>query len=83
MARPLLRQYKRTTDFMNSIPKLKSTASIDAMSAVCLLERYLEDQGEGSLPAIACSYPPPRDLMFFNYNIGNDLQKWLFPIQCG
>lgn len=41
------------------------------MSAVCLLERYLEDQGEGSLPAQPCSYPPPRELMFFDYNIGN------------
>ena len=47
------------------------------MSAVCLLERYLEDQGEGSLPAIACSYPPPRELMFFNYNIGNGSAKLL------
>ena len=78
MARPLLRQHKRTTDFVNSIPILKSTASIDAMSAVCLLERYLEDQGEGSLPAIACSYPPPRDLMFFNYNIGNGHREMAF-----
>ena len=65
---------------MNSTPKLKSTASIDAMSAVCLLERYLEDQGEGSLPAIACSYPPPRDLMFFNYNIGNGPTEIVFRI---
>lgn len=52
--------------YLNSI-----TATIDAMSAACLLERYLEDEGIGSLPARPCSYPPPRELMFFNYNIGN------------
>ena len=43
------------------------------MSAVCLLERYLEDQGDGSLPAQACSYPPPRELSYFNYNIGEKI----------
>jgi putative transcription antitermination factor YqgF len=46
----------------------KLKASIDAMSALCLLERYLEDQGDGSLAAIPCTYPPPKELMYFDYN---------------
>jgi RNase H-fold protein (predicted Holliday junction resolvase) len=46
----------------------KMKASVDAMSAVCLLERYLEDQGDGSLAAIPCTYPPPKELMYFDYN---------------
>ena len=39
------------------------------MSAACLLERYLEDKGRGSLLAPACSYPPPKDLEYFDYNL--------------
>ena len=44
-------------------------ASLDAMSAACLLERYLEDKGEGSLEAQACSYPPPKHLEQFDYEV--------------
>lgn len=43
-------------------------ASLDAMSAACLLERYLEDQGEGSLPALPCPHPFPPELDDFDYN---------------
>ena len=38
------------------------------MSAACLLERYVEDCGEGSLPALACYYPIPSELDDFDYN---------------
>ena len=41
-------------------------ASVDAMSAACLLERYLEDKGEGALEARACAYPPPDELRLFD-----------------
>ena len=50
----------------------KVKASLDAMSAACLLERYLEDEGEGALLAIPCSYPPPPELAYFDYNIVKD-----------
>lgn len=39
------------------------------MSAACLLERYIEDQGDGSILAQPCIYPPPSDLACFDYNI--------------
>jgi hypothetical protein len=39
------------------------------MAAACLLERYLEDKGVGSVSAPICSYPPPLDLETFNYDI--------------
>lgn len=39
------------------------------MSAVCLLERYVEDEGWGSLSAEPCSYPPPAELEIFDYNV--------------
>eukprot|EP01040_Poterioochromonas_malhamensis_P010645 gene10645-11592_t len=60
--------------FTTSEAKLKiaysnSKASVDSMSAACLLERYLEDKGRGSLLAPACSYPPPPDLENFDYNL--------------
>lgn len=42
-------------------------ASLDAMSAACLLERYIEDCGEGSMPAIPCAYPVPPELDCFDY----------------
>lgn len=45
----------------------KLQASLDAMSACCLLERYIEDRGEGCLPAIPCRYPPPDELANFDY----------------
>lgn len=44
------------------------TASLDSMSAACLLERYIEDEGEGSIEAIPCAYPPPPQLAKFDYN---------------
>ena len=47
-------------------------ASLDAMSAACLLERYLEDRGEGALAAVACAYPPPRELERFDYGVVRD-----------
>eukprot|EP00600_Ochromonadales_sp_CCMP1393_P003620 CAMPEP_0174995588 /NCGR_PEP_ID=MMETSP0004_2-20121128/24254_1 /TAXON_ID=420556 /ORGANISM="Ochromonas sp., Strain CCMP1393" /LENGTH=316 /DNA_ID=CAMNT_0016249911 /DNA_START=48 /DNA_END=998 /DNA_ORIENTATION=- len=48
----------------------KIKATLDAMSAACLLERYLEDAGEGSISAICYdTYPLPDDLAYFDYNI--------------
>jgi len=32
------------------------------------LERYLQDEGEGSKIAPICPYPVPKDLQFFNYD---------------
>ena len=46
----------------------KIRSSLDAMAAACLLQRYLEDQGEGALGASPCNYPPPEELAFFNYD---------------
>ena len=43
-------------------------ASLDAMSAACLLERYMEDKGEGALAPQMCAYPPPKDLDRFDYD---------------
>jgi len=37
------------------------------MSAACLLERYISDEGQGSLKAEACEYPPPVELEMFDY----------------
>ena len=39
------------------------------MSAACLLERYLEDCGEGAIDALPCSFPPPLDIAYFDYKI--------------
>ena len=47
----------------------KVRASLDAMSAACLLERYLEDSGVGAMPTVPCSYPPPPELAFFDYDV--------------
>jgi hypothetical protein len=67
--------------------------SIDAMSACCLLERYIgnirtyidvinilknvptEDEGEGTLDALPCSFPIPKDLERFDYGIVKDYIK--------
>ena len=46
-----------------------SLATLDAMSACCLLERYLQEEGDGSLDARPTSYPPPKSLEIFDYNI--------------
>jgi hypothetical protein len=39
------------------------------MSAACLLERFLEDQGDGSISAKPCAYPPPDELAVFDYEL--------------
>ena len=55
--------------FVNIISKsLYLLASVDAMSAACLLERYLEDGGAGALDASPCPFPPPADVAMFDYN---------------
>ncbi len=41
--------------------------SKDSIAAACILERYLEDRGQGSLTAIPCGYPIPSDLSIFDY----------------
>jgi hypothetical protein len=56
-----------------------TTASIDAMSAACLLERYMEDSGEGSLQAEPCEYPVPASLDNFDYNTVRQHVKSLYP----
>ena len=43
--------------------------SVDCMAAACLLERYVEDEGGGALPALACDYPIPSEISEFDYNI--------------
>lgn len=53
-------------------------ASLDAMSATCLLERYVEDEGWGSLQAEPCSFPPPKDLEIFDYDIVRKHIKGLY-----
>lgn len=59
---------------------------LDAMAAACILERYVEDEGEGSICGEACEYPPPRDLAFFDYNkvkehIREQYSRELTPLQ--
>ncbi len=44
-------------------------ASLDAVAAACLLERYIDDEGEGSIDAIPCEFPVPNDLANFDYNV--------------
>lgn len=45
-------------------------ATLDAVSAACILERYLEDEGSFNvLPALPCPYPPPYDLEAFDYGL--------------
>ena len=46
----------------------KIRASLDAMAAACLLQRYMEDQGDGAIDARPCPYPPPEEVAFFDYN---------------
>ena len=43
--------------------------SLDAMSARCLLDRYIEDEGRGTLDAIACEFPIPPELERFDYSL--------------
>ncbi len=39
------------------------------MAAACILERYIEDEGEGSVAAVPCQDPPPEELLFLDYNL--------------
>lgn len=43
--------------------------SLDAISALCLLERYIEDEAEGAIEAKPCPYPVPQDLDCFDYSV--------------
>ena len=43
--------------------------SLDAMSARCLLDRYIEDEGRGTLDAVPCEFPIPPDLERFDYSL--------------
>jgi hypothetical protein len=61
------------------IPYPAITASIDAMSAACLLERYMEDSGEGAMPAEPSEYPVPPSLDNFDYNTVRQHVKSLYP----
>jgi RNase H-fold protein (predicted Holliday junction resolvase) len=42
--------------------------SLDAMSAACILERYIEDTGEGSIEPELCEFPIPLSIEEFDYN---------------
>lgn len=46
----------------------KIRASLDAVAAACLLQRYLEDEGEGALEAEKVDYPLPDELAYFDYD---------------
>lgn len=48
---------------------VNTLASLDAMAAACLLERYIQDDGEGSVIAPICDYPIPKSLQYFDYDI--------------
>lgn len=39
------------------------------MSAACLLERYLDSEGEGGYRPPLAVYPPPPDLAIFQYDL--------------
>ena len=59
-------------------------ASLDSMSAACILERYIEDLGEGSIEAQPCVYPPPEELANFDYNVvKKHIQKLYYPPERG
>jgi len=57
-----------TQEAKTRIKAFKTKASIDAMSATCLLERYIEDSGSGSILAKPCIFPPPLEIASFDYN---------------
>lgn len=46
----------------------KITGSVDAVSAACLVERFIEDEGDYTLLAEPCSFPPPPDLEMLDYS---------------
>jgi hypothetical protein len=46
-----------------------NAASIDVMSAMCLLERYVESCGEGAILAPVAAFPVPADLARFDYDV--------------
>lgn len=56
----------REAKFRLSQDRIK--ASVDAMSAACLIERFIEDEGEYSIPAEPCDYPPPTELATLDYS---------------
>ena len=59
-------------------------ASLDSMSAACILERYIEDLGEGSIEAQPCVYPPPAELANFDYNVvKKHIRKLYYPPERG
>jgi putative Holliday junction resolvase len=57
-----------TREAKEKLKQVKIKASIDAMSAVCLIERFVEDEGEYALQAEPCEYPPPPELEILDYN---------------
>ena len=70
-ARVLIMDERYTTREAKAKSKdIYTRSSLDAVSAACLLERFIEDEGEFNvLPALPCSYPPPKDLECFDYGI--------------
>ncbi len=57
---------------------LKRYYSIDSLAAQCLLDRYFEDKGKGSIKALPCDYPIPKELEMFDYNILKQYLKVIF-----
>jgi RNase H-fold protein (predicted Holliday junction resolvase) len=56
----------------------RGKGSIDAMAAACLLERYLEDYGEGAIESPDCPFPPPKELENFDYNLVKAYIRYLY-----
>jgi RNase H-fold protein (predicted Holliday junction resolvase) len=44
-----------------------SVVSSDSMAAACILERYVEDEGDTAVTAVPCSFPPPHELRYLNF----------------
>jgi RNase H-fold protein (predicted Holliday junction resolvase) len=42
---------------------------LDTIAAICILERYLEEEGASAIDAIACSYPPPISLEMMHRSV--------------
>lgn len=53
-------------------------ATIDAMSAACLLERYIDDEGGGSLSARPCGWPIRPENEIFDYEVVKDHIRKLY-----
>lgn len=56
----------REAKFRLSQERIK--ASVDAMAAACLIERFIEDEGEYAIPAEPCEFPPPPELAYLDYS---------------